>query len=184
MKESTTAELYLSFATIFHRPHPEVVNHLEELIELWEEEIPDIMEPLAALKKFCQIYAPGETRINTLWEHYIPLFETGSVEAPPFASIYLSGDGLVLGTETIAVQTFYNSAGYAMGEKAEQLPDHLAIELEFLALLARDGEEVLLENFRQKHLIPFLTKILPRIKNGSRPVYSSVAQILQSWQLG
>lgn len=183
MNENTAAELYLSFASLFYRPCQDLSEHLEELIEVWQEELIIPEGRMAELSSFCIDYPTGSTRLNTLWEHYIPLFETGNVEAPPYASVYFSEDGLVMGPETFAVRHFYETAGYGMGEKPENLPDHLAVELEFAALLARDGEEERLEEFRQKHLLPFLSKILPLIRETRRPVYAQAAEILENWQL-
>lgn len=125
----------------------------------------------------------GEERLNALWAEYIPLFETGAVEAPPYASVHLDKEKRVLGEEAQAVQGFYASAGYGIGAENQELPDHLAVELEFLALLTRDGEVEKAEAFRQKHLLPFLQAILPRIKGSGRPVYAEAAAILENWQL-
>jgi len=183
MDKSMIAELYLSFAAVFHRPNQEVADHLEELIDLWSEVIPDIDELVQRLSRFCQQFPPGEQRLNTLWEHYIPLFETGAVEASPYASVYFGEEGLVLGKETFRVKKFYASCGFGMEEENGEHPDHLAVELEFCALLARNGQDVILNDFERKHLSPFLDLILPRIKNSSRPVYSEVANILEVRQL-
>ena len=183
MDKSVIAELYLSFAAVFHRPNQEVSDHLEELVDLWSEVIPEIDEPLQKLKAFCQEFPPGEQRLNALWEHYIPLFETGAVEASPYASVYSGEEGLVLGKEAFNVKQFYVNCGYVMGEKSGELPDHLAVELEFCALLASDGQAESLMEFQKKHLTPFLESILPRIKDSDRPVYSEVATILELKQL-
>ena len=179
MDKSIIAELYLSFAAVFHRPNQDVSDHLEELIDFWSEVIPEIDEVVQKLSTFCSQFPPGEQRLNALWEHYIPLFETGTVEAPPYASVYFGEEGLVLGKEAFNVQQFYANCGYCMGEKSGELPDHLAVELEFCALLARNGQDESLIEFQQKHLTPFLKRILPRIKNSHRPVYSEVATILE-----
>jgi len=178
MDKSMSAELYLSFAAVFHRPNQDVSDHLEELIDLWSEVIPDI-EQLVRLRIFCHQFPPGEQRLNALWEHYIPLFETGAVEASPYASVYFGEEGLVLGKEAFNVQQFYANCGYVMGEKSRELPDHLAVELEFCALLARNGQDETLIEFQKNHLEPFLKSILPRIKKTHRPVYSEVATILE-----
>ena len=174
-----SAELYLSFAAVFHRPNQDVSNHLEELIDLWSEVIPEIDESVQKLRTFCLQFPPGEQRLNALWEHYIPLFQTGAVEASPYASVYYGEEGLVLGKEAFNVQQFYATCGYCIGEESGELPDHLAVEFEFCALLARNGQDELLTEFQQKHLNPFLKKILPKIKKSHRPVYSEVATILE-----
>jgi len=178
MDRESIAELYMSFAALFHRPDLEVSSHLEELIDLWSEVIPDIEEWVQKLSSFCHRFPPGEQRLNALWEHYIPLFQTGAVEATPYASVYLEEEGLVLGKEAFKVKQFYAMCGFEMGDSGE-LPDHLAVELEFCALLARNGQENLLRDFEELHLAPFLKSILPKIKNSRRPVYAEVASILE-----
>jgi len=183
MDKSMIAELYLSFAAIFHRPNQDVSNHFEELVDLWSEVIPEIDESVQKLTTFCQQFPPGEERLNVLWEHYIPLFETGVVEASPYASVYCGKEGFVLGKEASNVKQFYANCGYVMGEKSRELPDHLAVELEFCALLAQNGQDDSLKDFETKHLYPFLRCILPRIKKSGRPVYSEVATILEVRQL-
>lgn len=183
MEKNIIAELYLSFAAIFHRPNQDVSDHLEELIDLWSEVIPDIDELVQKLTSFCHQFPAGEQRLNALWEHYIPLFETGDVEASPYASVYFGKEGLVLSKEAFNVQQFYANCGYVMGEKSGELPDHLAVELEFCAMLARNGQDESFIEFRNKHLTPFLKHILPRIKKTHRLVYSEVATILEAKQL-
>lgn len=180
---ATDAELYLSFALVFHRPQPQSADNLEELIDLWSEELEIEAEDRKHLIDFCTNYPSGETRVNALWEHYIPLFEVGTVEAPPYASVYLQDEAQVMGEEAFAVKAFYEESGYSLGERPQELPDHLAIELEFLALLARDGKLDRLQEFRVKHLVPFLQQILPRVYESKKPFYSIAAKLLQSWQL-
>ena len=67
----------------------------------------------------------------------------GKLLAPPYESFYASeamgGEGGRLRTEDeFAVKMAYAVNGYAMPEVFVDLPDHAAIELDFLALLARD----------------------------------------------
>lgn len=182
MEQSVKAELYLAFAAVFQRPRPEVSDHLEEFLDLWAQELPASSTHLQELKEFCRKHTVGETRINDLWEHYIPLFETGKVEASPYASVHLNREKQVLGQESFAVKSFYEASGYVIEGNGE-LPDHLAVELEFAALLARDGAEERLAEFRKQHLLPFLRVILPLIQNSGRPVYAAAAAILQDWQI-
>lgn len=182
MSAEALAELYLSFAGIFLRPRPIISDNLEELIKFWSEEIPAPPEVFAGLREFCAAFPGGEARLNSLWEDYIPLFETGEVEAPPYASVYLSGEGLVMGAEARAVQDFYAAAGYGINTKSKELPDHLGVELEFLAQLAQEGAMENMADFRQTHLLPFLKAILPRIIKARRPVFSQAAELLDIWQ--
>lgn len=180
---SRTAELYLSFAGIFHRPHRDVAEHLEDLLELWREEIPEALACTGEIEDFCRRFPRADQRLDVLWEHYIPLFEAGAIQAVPYASVYLSDNGWVWGKEAEEVRDFYRSCGYEVSDEGRELPDHLAVELEFLALLARDGRTAEVAEFREKHLRPFLSKILPLIMESARSVYGSAAGILAIWQL-
>lgn len=177
-----TAELYLSFAGIFHRPHSEIADHLEELAELWREEIPESREYIKEIENYCQKHPLGENRLNSLWEHYIPLFEAWDIEAVPYASVYLNDKGWVLGQEAEEVRTFYHSCGFHISNERREMPDHLAVELEFSALLALNEKTSELHEFEKKHLKPFLCKILPLIIKSEQPVYASAAKILELWQ--
>lgn len=183
MDQEILEELYLSFAGIFRRPRAEIANHLEELVDLWSEEISVPPEVVAELREFCSAFPVGEARENALWEEYIPLFETGQVEAPPYASVYFNGEGRVMGQETKAVLDFYAACGYGIGGERRELPDHLSVELEFVALLVRDGSWETMESFRSKHLLPFLKVILPKIQASGRRVYRAVAVLLEYWQV-
>ena len=59
----------------------------------------------------------------------------GPVPAPPYGSVYLDGDGLVAGPSTLAVERFYADHGLGVDQELAELPDHVAIELEFSAHL-------------------------------------------------
>ncbi len=87
-----------------------------------------------------------------------------------------------MGKEAEEVITFYHSCGFYISDERREMPDHLAVELEFLVLLALDGKIPKLQEFEKLHLRPFLRRILPLIIKSERPVYASAAKILELWQ--
>jgi TorA maturation chaperone TorD len=67
-------------------------------------------------------------------------FET---KAPPYGSLYLEGKGKVMGDSTMEVIRFYEAAGLSRNRDCTDLPDHIAVELEFLSYLVYRGAEAL-----------------------------------------
>ena len=88
------------------------------------------------------------------------------IAAKPYGSIWLEGQNTVMGDSTMAVQKLYEQGGFDMNEDFREVPDHIAVELEFLYLLiyreneaARNGEPealramaALRKHFLEEHL--------------------------------
>jgi TorA maturation chaperone TorD len=55
--------------------------------------------------------------------------------ARPYASVWLTGEILVMQDDTMGVLRLYEEAGFGVDENFNELPDHIAVELEFLYLL-------------------------------------------------
>ena len=98
--------------------------------------------------------AVGETEIAV---NYARLFVGPfSLGAPPYGSFYLEPEKKVMGDSTLAVQEFYRQAGLSLDEDFPELPDHMAVELEFLSFLlqgASEGDEVALWVDRRREFL-------------------------------
>lgn len=64
----------------------------------------------------------------------------GTVAVPPFESVYREG-GRVMGETTLDVQRRYSDAGFVLDPALNNLPDHAAAELAFMAVLADQEAE-------------------------------------------
>lgn len=65
-------------------------------------------------------------------------FET---KAPPYGSLYLDGERKVMGDSTMEVIRFYEGMGLSRDKDCMDLPDHVAVELEFMSyLIYREAE--------------------------------------------
>jgi TorA maturation chaperone TorD len=75
--------------------------------------------------------------IETLLLDYSRLFiiAPGQVLALPYATFWLTDDQSQRDAATTAVLDFYEQGGFEVSEDLHELPDHVAIELEFLYLL-------------------------------------------------
>lgn len=61
----------------------------------------------------------------------------GNVAVPPYESVYREG-GRIIGQTTLDVQKRYGQAGFVLDPALNDLPDHAAAELAFMAVLAEE----------------------------------------------
>ncbi len=57
------------------------------------------------------------------------------IEAKPYGSVYLDGESTVMGPSTQATLALYGKSGFQVDAAFLEMPDHIAVELEFLYLL-------------------------------------------------
>lgn len=111
--------------------------------------------------------------------------------APPYGSIYLDDAKTVMGDSTARVAAFYRTCGLQLADDFHELPDHFAVELEFMSFLAfkqreaavaGDSHEVvritsLQQEFLSIFLIPWLVPFTSAIINdGEAPFYQAIAR--------
>lgn len=104
-----------------------------------------VLQPaLSALRDALATLAGGEASaaVTALEAEYNRLF-VGPLPplAHPYESVYRSLGGLVMGDCTLEVLQAYAEAGYALQADLKELPDHVAVELEYMALLWQRHEE-------------------------------------------
>ncbi len=61
--------------------------------------------------------------------------------AKPYGSLWLSGETQLMQDSTLAVLELYRQGGFQVDDDARELPDHVAVELEFLYLLTFSGNQ-------------------------------------------
>lgn len=78
--------------------------------------------------------------------------------APPFGSVYLEDEGLLMGDSTMHLKDLYLEADLEMAEDFKNPPDHIAAELEFLGFLlqieeqAEPTEKAMCQDLRRRFL--------------------------------
>jgi TorA maturation chaperone TorD len=65
------------------------------------------------------------------------------LKAPPYGSVYLDGERRVMGNSTMEVIKLHEEAGLVMDKDFKELPDHIAVELEFMYYLIYKEMEAL-----------------------------------------
>ena len=166
-----------------------------EMIAAWRdgsfaETITDALTSLAIDDTPTNALTRTETDEPNLDEEYSFLFLRGGGVAP-YESSYLNRN-LASNNELADVTGFYRAFGFEVAERAKELPDHVAVELEFLALLCAK-EAYAIENdwheqteicaqarhdFIAQHLGLWLNQFGERAQKQARlGFYSALAQI-------
>ncbi len=108
-------------------------------------------------------YPQEEEPLEVLQEEYTRLFINApeGIPAAPYASVYLSKEGLLCQEPWEEALRFYREAGFA--PKGQEPADHLAYELAFVGLMLQEGQNDLLNQFLCNHLLvwfPFFKETL------------------------
>jgi TorA maturation chaperone TorD len=113
----------------------------------------------------------GDVRDNgefkALQAEYVRLFINAlpEVSCPPYGSVYLEGG--LMGESTVRLRNLYARYGW----QTDELADHIAVELEFLALLATLGEDLAIREdyqFVWDHLHLWAPAFLARVEENDR----------------
>lgn len=114
------------------------------------------------------------------------------MKAPPYGSIYLENTHLVMGDSTMEVAKIYQDAGLKV--ELHEPPDHIAIELEFMAFLCagevekiQTGNEVEQQKlqdsqkqFLRSFIAPWVPQFCQRIRKGTEnSFYIELASCLE-----
>ena len=107
------------------------------------------------------------------------------LKAAPYGSVYLDGDGKVMGNSTMRVLQIYEQEGLDLDSEFAELPDHVAVELEFLYYLiyraVGASEEGGIEDsahsvaaqkmFLGEFLLPWLEPFCSRMRKAAETVF-------------
>ncbi len=103
------------------------------------------------------------------------------LKAPPYGSVYLDGERRVMGDSTMEVIRLYEEEGLRGADGFNDLPDHIAVELEFVSFLIYKEIEALEKSdfgtaltimekqkkFLDGHLGPWVRRFCGKIKEGT-----------------
>lgn len=163
-----------------------------------DEEIAGILAEIRAFSKTLGEREPEDARLALEADFNRLFVGPGKLLAPPWESYYASvrdgeGRGFLRGRTERSIADFYRENGFALPADSDVFPDHIGVELEFLALLAaqeaqahQDGaaEEVArLQEvellFRERHVRTWVGDFARDVATGaSTPFYRSLALLV------
>ncbi len=120
-------------ASCYYQPGPEFAQ--EKVFDSMLDAAARVHPALAAdARRLGEDYAAEGH--DALLHDYARLFlGPNHIVAKPYGSVWLEGQDTVMGDSTMAVLKLYEEGGFDMSEEFREVPDHIAVELEFLYLL-------------------------------------------------
>lgn len=130
--------------------------------------------------------ASAPDALEALKSDYTRLFiGPGKLPAPPWESVYVSGEDLLFQPSTLEVRDAYRKAGYQATGYPHEADDHLATELGFMEALAKDSQAAYDANdseklrlllsqqtmFLAQHLNVWLPQFVERLLNTESPKF-------------
>lgn len=114
-----------------------------------------------------------QTEYTRLFINHIP-----SVIAPPYSSIYLDSEAGLYGPSAVWVKQFYQQHGVDLAGEAD-IPDHLARELQFIALMLDDNLLDAAEQFLEQHLRVWFPRFKERVyQQSSNRFYRAILEMI------
>lgn len=134
INESIRGDCYRFLAACFYQPDKSLFiqeNLLGNLKEGLKRICPPASKFVEKMEESLYKYTNEELLVD-----YAKLF-VGPYEliAAPYGSVYLDKERKVMGDSTIKTMEFYREAGLEISKDFKELPDHIAVELEFMYYL-------------------------------------------------
>jgi TorA maturation chaperone TorD len=174
---ATLSSLYSFLALTMRYPDPAFCN--DQFLDAMESLLASL-EWQTELDEFRVWRGATIDHLDDLRTEYTRLFITAALRAtiPPYASVYMDGDGTLCGRTTERTRDFYRERGYDLTDETEPA-DHIRFELDFLAALAGearlDDEELFLRTLFRPWFERFQEKCM---KEARHPFYKASIQLI------
>ena len=193
--ERARGECFRLLAVCFYSPQPDLWRQesvLENLTALLAEICPAAVEHARRM----QVSISDCSAQDLMVEHARLFVGPQQVIAPPYGSVYLEEGRRVMGDSTLKARQTYQEAGLHLDPDFKELPDHIAVELEFLYFLTAKGVEAAAagkveesrrydsarEVFLDQHLRRWVPPFCARIAEGTESdFYRDLAECLTAF---
>ena len=190
--EQARSNCYKLLAACFYQPQKEAFiqeEFFKNLAMVLKDVSPDAAAHVPAMEKAFLNYSNEDLLID-----YAKLFVgPNELIAPPYGSVYMDDGRRTMGDSTLEAIKIYKDEGLAIDENFKELPDHIAVELEFMYYLIFKETEALeksetdkaldfiktQELFLDKFLARWVKPFCDKIKAGTdNEFYNSLADCL------
>jgi TorA maturation chaperone TorD len=192
LNSRTKENCFRLLSACFYEPRKRMFleeNLFGNLTEGLKQVCPDAVRFSSNMEKCLYNYTGEELRVE-----YAKLF-VGPFDllAPPYGSVYIDFGGRVMGDSTMKVIEAYQKEGLSKNDDFKDLPDHIAVEMEFMSYLIFKEREALTnsdpdtareyankqEDFSNNFIRPWVHQFCGRIQEGTEnEFYRSLADCL------
>ncbi len=186
-------ERFCSFAAALFAPpagttvadlmQDENLSSIEQYVRVWggDGQFLSGLIKEATRKDFLSILQREYTRLFGGWEEKISLVESTYkpwTRDKGCGMVFAASKGLFLGDYAMHMLELYRQSSLEVPEEFRSMPDHLVLELEFLALMYRFASDEQIERFIEDHLdwIPELKEAVE--KANPHPFYQNAVEII------
>jgi TorA maturation chaperone TorD len=175
-------------SVLFYEPSEVFADGNEEFFNEYENIVKTYCPEFNGLFKRLRNSFYDETFENLRVDHAALFFGPFKKLAYPYGSVYLESERLINGVTTKEVEKIYLKAGVEVYEDQKTVPDHIAIELEFihfmLVKIQTEGDvqenKELLDTFVNNYFTPFADKLAQDIiEKAETEFYKTVGEMLK-----
>ena len=170
-------------AACYYQPGPEFAE--EKVFDSMLDAATRIHPELAAHAKHLGEDYAAEGHDRLLLDYTRLFLGPNQIIAKPYGSVWLEGGNTVMGESTMAALKLYEEGGFDISEEFREVPDHIAVELEFLYLLiyreneahrnseleARQAKTALRKRFLDAHLGRWIGPFTSAVTAGAQTSY-------------
>ncbi len=173
--------VYKIFAKLFYYPDKELAELLYNgIITEFISSLPTHVQDTELVEKWINDFSTKEQFLEAIQVEYTNLFITSfpSLLAPLYQSYYSEKE--LFGNDTERIIETYQKYNFKVSSAITELPDHLAIQLEFVYRLIEQGTEKLAQkNFIKNEILSWIEKLQTKIiESSSIPLYPYMINVI------
>jgi TorA maturation chaperone TorD len=131
-QETARQDIYKSLANFYRLPEEPALTNLDTL----SEQLSNLNSEAASYISCMQAELDQGCNLEMLRIEYTRLFiGPYSLPAPPYGSVYIENERKVMGDSSMDAKKRYQSFGLDISNSIKEVPDHIAVELEFIFFL-------------------------------------------------
>jgi TorA maturation chaperone TorD len=132
LQETARQDIYKSLANFYRLPEEPTLTNLDTL----SEQLSNLNSEAASYINCMQAELDQSCDLEMLRIEYTRLFiGPYSLPAPPYGSVYIENERKVMGDSSMDAKKRYQSFGLDISNSIKEVPDHIAVELEFMFFL-------------------------------------------------